>query len=146
MSSIGERLRDERVRLGFSQGELGAAAGVTKNTQLLYESDKRSPKADYLLALHGIGVNTHFVLTGSRSITSGDEPLSLPVGGSGSVDVEQLVRIADRLDAIAQAAGKRLPVAKLVEIAADVYNYFQHEEGIEDEEKLNRTLKLVVSR
>ncbi|MFJ5535983.1 XRE family transcriptional regulator [Vreelandella titanicae] len=83
MSSIGERLRDERVRLGFSQGELGAAAGVTKNTQLLYESDKRSPKADYLSALHGIGVNTHFVLTGSRSITFSDEPVSLAANEPG---------------------------------------------------------------
>ncbi|MCZ0930318.1 hypothetical protein L0636_07760 [Halomonas janggokensis] len=80
MSSIGERLRDERVRLGFSQGELGAAAGVTKNTQLLYESDKRSPKADYLSTLHSVGVNTHYVLTGSRSITSEVEPINSGAG------------------------------------------------------------------
>ena len=83
MSSIGERLRDERVRLGLSQGELGTAAGVTKNTQLLYESDKRSPKADYLSALHEIGVNTHFVLTGSRSITSSGGALSLAANEPG---------------------------------------------------------------
>ncbi|MGP9466722.1 XRE family transcriptional regulator [Halomonas sp. TP35] len=70
MTSMGMRLREERVRLGFSQTELGDIAGITKNTQMLYESEKRIPKADYLLALESVGVNTHYVLTGSRSISS----------------------------------------------------------------------------
>ncbi|WP_089690979.1 XRE family transcriptional regulator [Vreelandella titanicae] len=83
MSSIGMRLREERVRLGFSQTELGDIAGITKNTQMLYESEKRSPKADYLSALHAAGVNTHYVLTGNRSISSGGESLSLAANEPG---------------------------------------------------------------
>ena len=73
MTSIGMRLREERVRLGFSQTELGDIAGITKNTQMLYESEKRIPKADYLSALDAVGVNTHYVLTGNRSISSNVE-------------------------------------------------------------------------
>ncbi|MDQ7735779.1 S24 family peptidase [Halomonas sp. SpR1] len=83
MSSIGMRLREERVRLGFSQTELGDIAGITKNTQMLYESEKRSPKADYLSALHAVGVNTHYVLTGNRSISSSGESLSLAANEPG---------------------------------------------------------------
>ncbi|MGO2149101.1 XRE family transcriptional regulator [Halomonas sp.] len=80
MSSLGMRLREERVRLGFSQTELGDIAGITKNTQMLYESEKRSPKADYLSALHAVGVNTHYVLTGNRSISSNVKPVDLSEG------------------------------------------------------------------
>lgn len=80
MTSIGMRLREERVRLGFSQTELGDIAGITKNTQMLYESEKRIPKADYLSALHDIGVNTHYVLTGNRSISSNVEELDSSEG------------------------------------------------------------------
>jgi phage repressor protein C with HTH and peptisase S24 domain len=80
MTSMGMRLREERVRLGFSQTELGDIAGITKNTQMLYESEKRIPKADYLSALDAIGVNTHYVLTGNRSISSNVEPIDLAEG------------------------------------------------------------------
>ncbi|RUR46225.1 XRE family transcriptional regulator [Vreelandella populi] len=80
MTSIGIRLREERVRLGFSQTELGDIAGITKNTQMLYESEKRVPKADYLSALDAIGVNTHYVLTGNRSISPNVESIDLAEG------------------------------------------------------------------
>ncbi|KAA0011173.1 helix-turn-helix domain-containing protein [Billgrantia pellis] len=66
MDSIGSRLREERDRLGLTQTEIGDAAGVTKNTQRLYEMDQRSPKADYLAALDAAGVDVGYVLTGRR--------------------------------------------------------------------------------
>ncbi|WP_249976043.1 XRE family transcriptional regulator [Vreelandella olivaria] len=78
MDSIGGRLREERERLGLTQTELGDKAGITKNTQRLYETDQRSPKADYLQALHQAGVDTHYVLTGDRPGTANAQPLGLP--------------------------------------------------------------------
>lgn len=71
MDSIGSRLREERDRLGLTQTEIGDAAGVTKNTQRLYETDQRSPKADYLAALDAAGVDVSYVLTGRRSDGAG---------------------------------------------------------------------------
>lgn len=67
MSSLGIRLRQERERLGLTQTEIGDMAGVTKNTQRLYETDQRSPKADYLAALDLEGVDVSYILTGRRS-------------------------------------------------------------------------------
>lgn len=66
MSSIGERLRSERERLGLNQEELGQLAGVTRNTQANYERDSRQPDTGYLLALHNAGVDIYFVITGVR--------------------------------------------------------------------------------
>ncbi|WP_162961855.1 helix-turn-helix domain-containing protein, partial [Pseudomonas aeruginosa] len=47
--TIGERLKEERQRLGMSQTELAEQCGVSKNTQLAYEKGERSPDAAYLL-------------------------------------------------------------------------------------------------
>lgn len=69
MVSLGERLREERGRLGLNQSDFAALAGVTKKTQMLYESDERSPKADYLAALGKANVDVLYVLTGQRSMS-----------------------------------------------------------------------------
>ncbi|MCK0744133.1 XRE family transcriptional regulator [Chromohalobacter nigrandesensis] len=71
MSSIGERLREIRNQKGLSQAGFGELAGVTKRTQMLYESDQRSPKADYLVALDAVGIDVGYVLTGRHDSTPG---------------------------------------------------------------------------
>lgn len=67
MVSIGERLRDERGRLGLTQPALAAVGGVTKKTQVLYEAGERSPDAVYLAAVAAIGVDVLYVLTGQHA-------------------------------------------------------------------------------
>jgi transcriptional regulator with XRE-family HTH domain len=64
MTRIGQRLRQERTRLGLSQSALGAIGGVETNAQGNYESGARFPKADYLLRVSGAGVDVNFVITG----------------------------------------------------------------------------------
>ena len=63
---ISERLREERERLGKTQPEFGALAGVKKQAQLRYEKGERSPDAAYLSAAASSGVDVLYVLTGRR--------------------------------------------------------------------------------
>lgn len=70
MSEIGERLRTERRRLGMSQEEMGVAGGVTRNTQSNYEKGLRSPDAEYLAKVAGIGADVQYILTGQRSASA----------------------------------------------------------------------------
>ena len=70
-SSVGERLKQERERLGLTQEQLAQLAGHGKGTQINYEGGKTSPTVDYLLAVAAHGVDTVYVLTGSRSATVG---------------------------------------------------------------------------
>lgn len=63
---IGERLREERQRLGLTQPEMGALASVGKQAQLRYEAGERSPDAQYLEAVAARGVDVLYVLTGRR--------------------------------------------------------------------------------
>lgn len=62
--TIGDRLKEERSRLGLSQTDLGAAGGVGKTTQINYEKGAGSPDAKYLSAVASLGVDILYVVTG----------------------------------------------------------------------------------
>jgi transcriptional regulator with XRE-family HTH domain len=63
---VGERLREERERLGMNQTDFGVSAGVSRGTQKAYELESSSPDIRYLSGLQELGVDVHYVLTGSR--------------------------------------------------------------------------------
>ena len=66
---VGERLREERERLGKNQTDFGVSAGVSRGTQKAYELESSSPDVRYLSGLQELGVDVHYVLTGSRGDT-----------------------------------------------------------------------------
>ncbi len=68
MYSIGERLREERLRLGLNQTDFAQHGGVTKVSQINYEKNERSPDAKYWEAIAKLGADVQYVLTGVRSI------------------------------------------------------------------------------
>ena len=70
MSNFGERLRQERKRLGLTQDELAEQGGVKKGAQFNYENGVRNPDVDYLLAIAAIGVDTQYLLHGEPSKTN----------------------------------------------------------------------------
>ncbi|WP_315807509.1 helix-turn-helix domain-containing protein [Pseudomonas sp. C9-3] len=75
MSGIGERLREERERLGLSQGSFGEIGGVKANAQGNYEKGERSPDAAYLSAVEAAGVDVLYVVTGRRSLPGEVSPM-----------------------------------------------------------------------
>ncbi|NKI68107.1 XRE family transcriptional regulator [Collimonas pratensis] len=66
-NTFGERLKEERTRLGLTQEALGAVGGIKKLAQISYEQDKRYPDAGYLIAMVAIGVDVQYVLLGKPS-------------------------------------------------------------------------------
>lgn len=76
---IGDRLREERERLGMNQEAFGAIAGVRKQAQLLYEKGERHPDAQYLAAIAAAGADVLYILTGRRSQAVAEVEL-LPAG------------------------------------------------------------------
>jgi len=66
---VGERLREERERLGKNQTDFGVSAGVSRGTQKAYELESSSPDVRYLSGLQELGVDVHYVLTGTRGDT-----------------------------------------------------------------------------
>jgi transcriptional regulator with XRE-family HTH domain len=64
--SIGDRLREERDRLGMNQTDFAALTGVSRRSQSNYEGGERSPDADYLAAIAKAGADVTYILTGVR--------------------------------------------------------------------------------
>lgn len=79
---VGERLREERERLGLNQTEFGALLGVSRGTQKNYELGANSLDLRYVSALEEHGVDAAFVLTGRRST---------PLGQMFTPDEEELI-------------------------------------------------------
>jgi transcriptional regulator with XRE-family HTH domain len=64
MTNIGERLKEERLRAGFTQVSLAQAVGVAQSTQTAYETNRRTPDAKYLAALAEAGLDIGYVVSG----------------------------------------------------------------------------------
>jgi transcriptional regulator with XRE-family HTH domain len=63
----GDRLKSERVRLGFGLSEFAARAGVHRNSQRNYEKGIREPDEEYCNAISAIGVDLLFVFEGATA-------------------------------------------------------------------------------
>lgn len=61
----GERLKNERIRLGLNQAEFAERLGIHKNTQTNYENGRRKPSNEYYAAAAELGINVPYVITGS---------------------------------------------------------------------------------
>ena len=68
---IGQRLLEERGRLGLTQQALADAIGAPRVSFVKYEAGQSSPAAETLVALEGAGVDVRYVLTGLRQAPSG---------------------------------------------------------------------------
>ena len=65
--SFGERLAEERKRLGLRQAEFASLTGTDVPKQSLYETGRRELRADYLARLADAKVDVIYVLTGQRA-------------------------------------------------------------------------------
>lgn len=74
--SIGERLKLERERIGYSQEKFGLIGGVQKRAQINYEMGARVPDAAYLRGVAQVGTDVQYVVLGVRSTNLMDVTLS----------------------------------------------------------------------
>ncbi len=86
---IGDRIKEERERLGFTQPQFAEAAGAAKRTLIEWEKGATSPTAVQLSALVSIGVDALYVLTGVRS---GAAPVLAPEQLQAGFSVDVLSR------------------------------------------------------
>ena len=82
---LGDRLKEERERLGLTQPEFSEAAGAKKRTLIDWEKGVSSPTAVQLSALAAIGLDVLYVVTGQRA------------GGAAAVPPARAVSEGDRV-------------------------------------------------
>ena len=66
MKTFGDRLKEERERLGLSQTDFGAIGGVQKLAQINYEKGPRVPDLTYLAGISAAGADVLYIVTGQR--------------------------------------------------------------------------------
>lgn len=76
---VGQRLWQERTRLGLTQTEMAQRGGVVMRTYADYESGRSSPKAENLQRWADTGVDVLFIVTGKAdtSVLTADEAIAL---------------------------------------------------------------------
>lgn len=65
--TTGNRLKEERTRLGYSQEAFAKAGGVSRQSQIMYEQDNTEACSGYFTLISAIGADVMFILTGVRS-------------------------------------------------------------------------------
>ncbi|EAM6405850.1 transcriptional regulator [Salmonella enterica] len=103
--SQGERLKEERKRLGFSQTDFAQMVGASYKSQLRWEKDESSPGADALGIWARVGLDVLYVVTGQRSQGSFDIPEMSPekqalveaFDGMSADDRKTLLRVGESL-------------------------------------------------
>ena len=111
--SLGERLRQERERLGLSQPKFAAIAATSKQTLFSWESGKTAPDGFQLAALRTAGVDVSYVIAG--------EPQGHGIGESAVhqavLDAVDLLSLDKKIDAqqlakaVVKLCAKSVPAA-----------------------------------
>lgn len=111
---LGNRLREERDRVGMTQPVFAEAAGAKKRTLIDWEKGVSSPTATQLEALAAIGVDVLYVLTGRRAPAANGLAVSEP-GPVGHLTLPELGLIKGwrQLD----AKGRRAVLAMIEALA-----------------------------
>ncbi len=70
-SGIGSRLREERERLGLTQGAVARSLDISRRTVINYETESNPVLLDYIEQLGQLGADRYYLLFGKREL----EPL-----------------------------------------------------------------------
>lgn len=76
-TTFGERLREERARLGMTQDEMAEVGGVGRTTQHIYEQDIRAPNLGYLDLLRNRGADLSYLVLGVRHVVEAADAIPL---------------------------------------------------------------------
>lgn len=123
MSTIGERIREERERKGLNQTDFGRIGGVTKKTQGNYEANIRAPAASYLAAIAEEGVDVLYILLDKHGYAVNENGVSYLQAVDEAILGKVLAAIEGELDRAGQSlppTAKGVMVAKLYRQAVSI--------------------------
>lgn len=141
MPTLGERLAEERTRLGFNQPDFAALGGVKRTSQVNYEANARRPDADYLRGIAAAGADIQYVVTGVRSLNAGTAAGGVP---PRAVDAMVIADILEALEDVAGFRGMKLTNDDRGEILSLAYPEFSR--GVSQDEQVGVVVRLLRER
>ncbi|CAM3725798.1 MULTISPECIES: helix-turn-helix domain-containing protein [Xenorhabdus] len=136
--SLGERLKKERERLGFSQSDFAEMVGASRKSQIRWEKNESAPGADAISLWAKAGLDVMYLITGQaqQSIFTAQK--------NNEIDEELLGKIVRQLDSIARQSNRRWTADELVLQSSKIYNFLIKESAVDDA-RIDRVLKLVIN-
>jgi transcriptional regulator with XRE-family HTH domain len=131
-STTGDRLREERERLGYNQTTFAALAGASKHSQIDWEKNTASPNTRYLGAIAKAGADVLYIITGERRTT---DPLSF------RPDLLQLV--VEGIEELLHAKRLRVSPAKKGGLIVVLYEHYSKVGHTAEKATIERFLRLV---
>ena len=77
LATLGERLKAERERLGWSREDMASFGGVSNASQRLYDASDRVPSLTYLLHLAKAGADFNYLLHAERAARATEDYLHI---------------------------------------------------------------------
>lgn len=129
MSSIGERLRSERSRIGLTQAQMAERLGVSLRTQLAWEKGDSTPNAEHLALAAQAGADVQFVVSGLAEIEEirtskvvAREPTSVYGRGPPVPDRQRLARALAAVAEGLAGSERTLPPERYADLVLATYD------------------------
>lgn len=129
MNSFGDRLAEERKRLGYNQTDFAEIGGVKRAAQVNYEGGRRNPDSNYLSRLAHIGLDVLYVLTGTPSASDLKKDAILHTTEQSSLKSISYANLE-----ISQVSRKPFPTY-LVEVGSDELKWLEWYRLIEEDDQ-----------
>ncbi|MFJ2987728.1 helix-turn-helix domain-containing protein [Collimonas sp. NPDC087041] len=105
--TFGERMREERSRLGLTQQEAANLLGVGREMWSRYERGVALPGGEALMALADAGGDVQYVLTGQRSNVSLSPDERELLSGYRKLDIRGKANMLGMLDVVSTAPAEK---------------------------------------
>ncbi len=117
MSTIGSRIKEERVRLGMTQPQFAEASISSKRALIEWEKNATSPSTVQLSALHHIGADVLYIVTGRREANVPER-----------IDAHRLATAIEAVEEGLDAAKRTMPPDKKAELIKAAYDLISQPE------------------
>jgi transcriptional regulator with XRE-family HTH domain len=108
---IGQRLKEERERLGLSQQAFAEIGGASKRSQVEWEKGAQVPNAEFLALVAKSGADVAFIVTGARALSQQDL----------EADLDRYGKAWETLEMALEATGREMSAAKKRKAADALY-------------------------
>ncbi len=136
LAGIGERLKAERERLGYSQERLATVMGIARRTVINYETECNPVLLNYIHLLGQLGANEYWLLFGRHSEADAAplRPLLLETAMAWAKEI------------CIDPDGRPLPDHEVAQFVAEMYEYLVAAEaeglGLPDKTDRERLFKV----
>jgi len=119
-AGIGDRLREARGRQALKQSDLAATGGISRATQVSYETGATEPTTAYLRQVQASGIDIPFVLFGHSN-----EETNTVFGGNSSIDWQRLQQAYEHVDYFLMRFAPACPSSYRWKMVSELYTAIQ---------------------